>query len=362
MKHPDRDLVDLIYEAAFVPETWQQVFDALSRISDAIGCVLAAVGPSGMRWIANSAITPMMNEFVAGGWAAKNTRLERLVASGYSGFVTDRFFFTDEEMARDEAYTGFYWPRGLGESTGTLILVPNGDMLFFNLERWRQRGPVERPVVEALDRLRPHLTRSALLAARRQFDRARTAVETLDSLSLPAAALTLSGKTLAANRLLELATPQVRIGAGDRIALDNQRADALLREALTRLATGDEDAVASIPLPAADTTASAVLHVLPIRRDARDIFSGTLALIALTPLTRTPAPGIELLTGLFDLTPAEARVARGLTEGLTLQDIAARQQLSGETIRTQLKAVLAKTGTERQAELVALLARSVLTR
>ena len=67
-------------------------------------------------------------------------------------------------------------------------------------------------------------------------------------------------------------------------------------------------------------------------------------------------PDAELIAGLFDLTPAEARVARGVAEGLTLDAIGNKASISRETVRSQLKAVLAKTGVNRQADLAALLA------
>jgi DNA-binding CsgD family transcriptional regulator len=63
-----------------------------------------------------------------------------------------------------------------------------------------------------------------------------------------------------------------------------------------------------------------------------------------------------MLHSLFDLTPSETRVARGLAEGLQPSQIAARHCVTAETIRAQIKAIFLKTGTHRQAELTALLA------
>jgi DNA-binding CsgD family transcriptional regulator len=67
------------------------------------------------------------------------------------------------------------------------------------------------------------------------------------------------------------------------------------------------------------------------------------------------APPIELVQSLFDLTPAEARVARRLTAGETVEKIASAGGVSPNTIRTQLRGALEKTGCHRQAEMVALL-------
>ncbi len=61
------------------------------------------------------------------------------------------------------------------------------------------------------------------------------------------------------------------------------------------------------------------------------------------------------MRSLFDLTPAEARVARGLASGKAVDDIAVEGDVSPNTIRTHVRGVLQKTGCSRQAEVVALL-------
>jgi DNA-binding CsgD family transcriptional regulator len=67
------------------------------------------------------------------------------------------------------------------------------------------------------------------------------------------------------------------------------------------------------------------------------------------------APPVELVQSLFDLTPAEARVARSLASGKTVNDIATDGGVLRNTILTQLRGVLEKTGCNRQADVVALL-------
>jgi DNA-binding CsgD family transcriptional regulator len=81
-----------------------------------------------------------------------------------------------------------------------------------------------------------------------------------------------------------------------------------------------------------------------------------MGILVVTPLGSSQTLPDDLLNGLFDLSPAEIRAANGLLEGKTIDDLAARFGLSRETIRSQMKAVLAKTGTARQSDLVSLLA------
>jgi DNA-binding CsgD family transcriptional regulator len=52
-------------------------------------------------------------------------------------------------------------------------------------------------------------------------------------------------------------------------------------------------------------------------------------------------------------------VAADLASGLSLGDVAERRGMGAATARSHLKRILAKTATHRQAEAVALIARSV---
>src|SRR4051812_9464254 len=96
-------------------------------------------------------------------------------------------------------------------------------------------------------------------------------------------------------------------------------------------------------------------HVVPIRFSARDIFARSAAVFVLMPVAAPNSPPVELVMSLFDLTPAEARVARGLAAGKTVDDLAGDNGVSPNTVRVQVRGVLEKTGCQRQTDVVALL-------
>jgi DNA-binding CsgD family transcriptional regulator len=81
------------------------------------------------------------------------------------------------------------------------------------------------------------------------------------------------------------------------------------------------------------------------------------ALVKMEDLERLPVPSEEALRSVFSLTGAEARVAQGLAQGDSLEEIAAVLGVRISTARTQLAAIFGKTQTQRQAKLVALLSR-----
>ncbi|WP_432283492.1 LuxR C-terminal-related transcriptional regulator [Aminobacter sp. BA135] len=68
----------------------------------------------------------------------------------------------------------------------------------------------------------------------------------------------------------------------------------------------------------------------------------------------------ELVRQLFDLTPAEAAVARRLTAGLSLEDAATSLDISRNTARAHLRSIFSKSGITRQTELVRLVLNSAV--
>lgn len=70
-------------------------------------------------------------------------------------------------------------------------------------------------------------------------------------------------------------------------------------------------------------------------------------------------PDRRLLQAAFGLTPSEAEVASALALGRSTGEIARSLGVQANTVLAHVKKVLTKTGTQRQAQLVSLLLRSV---
>jgi DNA-binding CsgD family transcriptional regulator len=68
----------------------------------------------------------------------------------------------------------------------------------------------------------------------------------------------------------------------------------------------------------------------------------------------------EALEQQFGLTPAEARLAVALASRRTLDEYATLAGVSMNTVRSTLKGVFAKTGCNRQSELVLVLASGAI--
>jgi DNA-binding CsgD family transcriptional regulator len=338
-----------------VPDVWPEVLAKLLQLGGAMSAWLYVSDGKVVRWTASSQearadLKPLMES----GAFSRLERLKRLLRTKQTGFVPDITLYSSvEEMRNDPAYRDILYPRGMGWGTGIAIALPTGDDMAMSLERAYDKGSASPAEVQALNEVHPHLVRAAFVAARMQLERARAAAQTLGLLGIPALVFADNGKILAANPLIEALSGFIRWQAQDRIALTDQRADALLRDAIATAGRDDTPSVRSFP--ARDAALTMIAHVVPIRGSARDVFSRCAAMMMLTPVTRPEAPSVELIRSLFDLTPAEARVARGLAAGQTVKTMAVESGTSGNTVRTHVNAVLTKTGYSRQSDVVALL-------
>jgi DNA-binding CsgD family transcriptional regulator len=354
------DLVGRIYEAAAVPDLWPAVLDRIAAMTGMVGGMLFTVDPHHtLRQIVSPALADLATAFQRDGWAERNSRAAKLAPMNYPGFASDLDLFTPEELERDPFYTDLLRPHGVGWGAGTIIRAPTEDILVFTVEG--DRGPMQREAVDFLDRLRPHLARAALLSARLHLERVRSAIDALEQMAIPACILQRNGCVLLANARFQNIGPQFVARANDRVCLAIRAANYLFMRALANMDAGCAvDDVWSIPIPRIGEHPPAIVHLLPVRGAARDVFARGLAVMVVTSFAPPSAPQAALLHGLFDLTPAEARLAAQVGSGLSPRESAEKLGITEETARTVLKRVFSKTGVSRQSELAALLTKPVL--
>jgi DNA-binding CsgD family transcriptional regulator len=337
------------------PELWPSVLDDMAKLAGGQGGLLFAVRDKVLNWTSSPVLSEVFRAYVTDGWFAHCNRKICLFSKNEPRFLVEYDFWTEGQLEETPIYRDFFRPRGLGWSAGTGMAMPTGDNIVFSVEREFERGPMGREHVEPLNELRPHLARAALIAARLGLQSAKGASNALTAIGLPALVLDESGVVVDANALMSELPEQIHWRTQDRIALTDKRANEMLHAALPALAKPGGNSVHSFALRGTDGRAALVAHIVPIKRSAHDIFARGYALMIVTPVTGRRSPPVELVRSLFDLTTSEARVARGIAAGESLDQIAASGGVSRNTVRSQLQQVLEKTGCTRQAEVTALL-------
>lgn len=354
MRIPE-SLIGAIYEAGAFPELWPSTLEAIAKQVGALGGNLIVNTSSGMTIKSSPSVEEITREFDEQGWNRENSRVTRLMErASHPGFLTDRDLHSLQEIRSLPMYTDFLTPRGADAGAATVIQGANDDGIVLALEAFENHQSAKR-AVKLLDRLRPHIARASVLSSRIQDSRFQSVVAAFNSVGTAIALLDKKGSVRAASNQFTSQMDSLLVDGPARLRICDVEADRRFAEALGRDEIGSSGA--SIALRNSSKAGIAVLHLVPALREARDLFGSTAFFAILAQPDNQLLPSLDILSALFDLTPAEARVARAMGEGLTPSAFAKQHDLSLETVRSQLKKVFAKTSTKRQGELGLLVSR-----
>ncbi len=187
------------------------------------------------------------------------------------------------------------------------------------------------------------------IARLRQLGQQTTMLSTmLNSFSMPMMLLDASRRPLAQNAAAASLFRMSSHSVGGRLAVSvsgvpESQFSELVRRAVARQAAGGIIGLQSRP--------GAHLLVLPL------VMRGSpqpqqVALVLVQGMSSGADSVERLLQHLYGFTPAEARLAQLILDGQSPGDAASALRVSVATIRTQLSAVLKKTGAQRQSDLV----------
>lgn len=360
------ELVEGIYAAALEPGRWPAVLQAIAAAVHSPGAVLQVQSRASgeMLLAAAGGIDPAALEEYSRTWARCDPRL----AVGLSGRV-GKVVVAEEHLdlsafRRSAIFTEFLAPLDLGATLGAIVHADREIFVAASVQRALRPPGFDVEEQRRFAALIPHLARAAEIghelgaaaAARRAFSAA------LDR--LPRGVLLVDARLAVrfANRYAEEV-----LAAGDGLRVEQGALVAARPEttaALRRLVAGAAAPQAREPRAAGGYLALArpslarplELMVSPLTPELAPVAAGraVAALFLVDPERRVELP-LEALRQLYGLTPAEARLAALVGEGLGLPEVAARLGVCRETAKSNLRAVFAKTGTRRQAELVRLL-------
>ena len=351
------DIADQIYEAAFLPELWPNTLGLLAQKANCSDAALFATeGKAFTKWIATPATAPKVERYVREGWHARGELSRRAYLLSEPRFVAANELFTQGELDRQPFLAQFLTPAELYWGAATQIRGPLENVILFSVGRPENKGPMTAEEIDRLTALRPEFARASLISARLQLERARSTVETLQAIGLPSAVLAHTGKLAFANPSFEALVPTAFLDRVARLQFAEPGADALFG----RFLGNSSPSGITIPIKATAENSPLLVHIVPVTGQSRDLFVFARWAMVVVPISQPTQIRPAVLEGLFDLTPSEARVAKALAGGAEIDTVAATFGVTPATIRSQLKSIFAKTGTRRQADLVAILSATRL--
>jgi DNA-binding CsgD family transcriptional regulator len=360
-------LIGDIYDAALDPSLWVGV---LAKCAQFVGGPAAALFSKDVA----SKTGNLVHD------SGVDERYKQLYLDKYIKFdpttVSQFFAGTEELLATADVLpydeflkTRFYleWarPQGLVDSVTSVLEKSRMNIAMFCVFRGERDGRVDDKTRGRMRLIVPHIRRAVLIGRVIDLKTAEAAsfADTLDGLSAGMLLVDAHGRMVHANAKGHalLAGGAVLSTVGRKLAAHDTSAEQALHDVF--LAAGSGDAAVGIKGIAVPIKARGsehyVAHVPPLSSGARRRAGATYTAVAAVFLHKAaldaPSPP-EVIAKTYRLTPTELRVLLAVVEVGGIPDVADALGISAETVKTHLGHVYAKTGVNRQADLVKLVA------
>lgn len=356
------DLIDAAYASAADRARWPAFLDS---VSEKLG------GPSTIyRWAkaAPDDNLPLFHNFGEHGLAYEAHYRHHNVwvtdaANVRSSIIPSEQITSVGALERTEFYNDWMRPQGLRHGVSCQLTDRHGLAYSLGVIRGAARAEFGRDDQRLLSAAMPHIQRALELGY--ELERLDLHVggvlQAFTALGMGALTVDALGQIIYANAAADrlLSTTAALSVRSRRLSAVRETLDGPLRRAIAgatgegRRRRGRTGAVLTIPRHDAPPL---TLSVSPLQ-DEHQVGLGyePLALLILSdPLDAAPGDA-GALAAAYGLTPAEAALAAALMDGETLAAYARRVGLALPTVKTQLSAVFAKVGVNRQADLMRVL-------
>jgi DNA-binding CsgD family transcriptional regulator len=365
------ELIGRLYNAAIDEALWSGISARIADAFESTSTVLKLHGDSGSVQLLDTTenlVVADRDQAWADHWHRNDLWVERSVVFGMSRVVTSHDLVSPTEVEQ----SGFYqeWLRrvDIHHMIGTVFPTEAGGIGVLGIHRPRAGGHYTDADRRKVALLVPHIQRAFRVKRRLTgVSLAQDAAfDALDRMNTGVILLDRSRRVVYANGLAETFLrdiPEIGVSNG-RITVRDPMIDGQLAALVCgALETANgQHGLPQTALAVPRGKAPPFTLVLAPFRPRWSCLNGqpALALVFMRDPSRIRIdPG--QLRDLFDLTRAEAAIAIDLVRGMSLAEIATAHGVGGETVRSHMKKILAKTGTQRQAEAVALLLRAVGT-
>ena len=266
----------------------------------------------------------------------------------------------DKVFLRDDIYNDFLRPLGTRYLMGLKLAESGSKVAMLRIHRRAKNGPYSSADARKLSLLFPSFSRTARVYLN-QFHMTQpgaVAVAALDQLKIGAIVIDRGQRVLHANAFAQdvLAEGASLYTQDGRLMLSCAEANAALRYSIGKACRTRRDALESAALGLQRVWASDYeLSISPFANDGSTLPHCAASEAWLVTLKRRKRQSNNMIAALrndFGLTAAEASVVEHITQGKTLQQIAAQNSISINTVKTHLKAIYVKMDVRSQADLV----------
>ncbi|MFA6051725.1 MAG: helix-turn-helix transcriptional regulator [Methylobacter sp.] len=361
------NLIGKIYDAAVMPELWPVFLEQLSDAFGSRGTALylvdfasrsATCRSDEISFIQSVRIDPETAVSYDRYYSKVNVWLEKSRDLPEGELITTDRLFPVRELVKTEWYNDWLKPQDYFHAMIGHLLKQDTLAVRLSIFRSKQQ-PFSADETALFSRLVPHLRRSCMIHKKFSEVKSVQATDTdlLNRLPVGLVLFDKCGQAVSINHMAETLTRSSDgfcLNVAGRCLTDNANETRALRQLIGNAAELGQGNAMSLHRNNSSRPLSAIVVSLQNQPLA---FIGSGPAVALFLYDPDLPFDLDdgLLTQCYGLSPAEAKLAAALLRGQTLSDYAQTRGISNNTVKTQLKQVLAKTGTHRQSELIQLL-------
>jgi DNA-binding CsgD family transcriptional regulator len=269
------------------------------------------------------------------------------------------------EFLASRFYKEWVEPQGIVDALMAMFEKSLISYVGVSVHRNRRDGPVDGETRRRFELLYPHFRRAVCVGRIVEFHKLEAAAlaDALSALSVAMLLVDNAGRIVhcngAAHALLDKGNV-IRAVSGKFAAVDSE-ADRVLHEIFINAADGDRGVgIRGVDVPLTVREGDRyIAHVLPLTSGARRMAGTTYSAVAAVFIRKAelelPHP-LETIASVFNLTSAEMRVLMMVVQFGGIRDVASVLGIGEPTVKTHLQHVFEKTGVNRQADLVKLVA------
>jgi DNA-binding CsgD family transcriptional regulator len=361
------DLIGEIYDAALDPTLW----------TDVVGKAGHFVGGQAASIFSKNPIAREGHVYYVSGidqhyqqlYFGKYIKLDPITTGHYFADVGQPIATADlmprEEFLETRLYKEWVQPQGMVDFVSAVLDKSATSAALFGVFRHKSDGLVDEETRWRMHLVVPHIRRAVLVG--RFIDlkskEAATFSDALDGLSTAICFVDASGRIVHANAACHVILDEGNLlsTTAGRVVARDADIDRTLQKLFEAAAEGDAAiGTQGIALPlCGQDGARYILHLLPLTSGARRLagvaYDATAAMFLRRATLEVPSPP-EVIAKTYKLTPTELRVLLGVVEVGGVPAVSAALGVAETTIKTHLRRLFEKTGVDRQADLVKIVA------
>jgi DNA-binding CsgD family transcriptional regulator len=353
-------MIDAFHSAAIGAQSWETALRGFADATGSRSAQLTGVGQDGsVLFNVLTNIDPPAFYSMFAATATINPRVKAASAAPILKVMAEADFITPDQCRRDQFYQEVARPLDIPFMCFTTLERQEAAFIALGAIRSQREEHITGAQREIFAALAPHVRTAVRTQLALEGHGVAVLTGAMEALSIPVFVCDRTGRV---RSLTQAAETLVTTGRG--LQLRAGRLHACWSEETKALNGAIEAAVIwrAQPAPAVvrtvvvrgrdHNTAPLVLDVFPLPSQPYQYTFAPRVLVVARGPRGSRARRTAILQATYALTSTETHIAEFLAQGQSAELIAAKRGVAVETVRTQIKAIMAKLGVSRQVELV----------